>query len=129
MSKTVRKLLKNRDGAMAVEFAFVAPVLFMFILGIIDLGQYLWVFNTMQRAADESARMGAVQDQSDSQVQTLAKSMLAALDKSKFTVSVNPASTPVDTLRVQITSNYQTIYPMAFFQPTLAMNVISDFPN
>lgn len=126
--RKMSSLLRNRHGGVALEFAFIAPILFMFVLGTIDLGRYLWTFNTVQRAADESVRVGAVQDLSNTQVQTLAKDLLVGMVESGFTVQVNPSGTPSDTLRVRITNNYETIYPMAFIQPTLAISVTSDFP-
>jgi Flp pilus assembly protein TadG len=43
-----------------VEFALVVPMLFLFILGIIELGYALFVYTSVQNAAREGARSAAV---------------------------------------------------------------------
>jgi Flp pilus assembly pilin Flp len=42
------KLFKNNSGATAVEFALVAVPVFVFILGIIQVGYVVWVDNLLQ---------------------------------------------------------------------------------
>jgi Flp pilus assembly pilin Flp len=52
---------RREDGAAAVEFALVVPMLLIILLAIISLG---WVFNqqlTLTQAAREGARIIAVQ--------------------------------------------------------------------
>lgn len=56
----MRFLRRSDDGAAAVEFALVTPLLLLIILAIADLG---WVFNqqlTLTAAAREGARIMAV---------------------------------------------------------------------
>lgn len=52
--------LRNRDGAAAVQFAFVLPVLVVMILGIIDMGRLGMTISTMRNAAIESARFASM---------------------------------------------------------------------
>lgn len=47
---------RGERGATAVEFALVAPVFLLFVLGIIDLGRLFWVKNLMQYGVGETAR-------------------------------------------------------------------------
>src|SRR5215468_4001302 len=44
------------EGAAAVEAAFVLPVLFLFVLGIIVFGMALWQWNTMLLAVEQAGR-------------------------------------------------------------------------
>ena len=53
------KFGRSEHGAAMVEFAIVAPLLFMLVFGIIDFGRALFVFNNLTNAAREGARFGA----------------------------------------------------------------------
>ena len=50
---------ETRAGAM-VEFAIVAPVLILLMFGIAELGRFFFLFNNLNSAAREGARIGAV---------------------------------------------------------------------
>ena len=56
----IRKLLIDRTAASAVEFALVLPLLLIFLLGIIDVGRWLWLYNAVQKAAQVGARFAVV---------------------------------------------------------------------
>ncbi|HEY9163605.1 MAG TPA: TadE/TadG family type IV pilus assembly protein [Magnetovibrio sp.] len=51
---------RGERGATAVEFALVAPVFLLFVLGIIDLGRLFYVKNIMQYAVEQTARYAMV---------------------------------------------------------------------
>ena len=46
----------NRRGATAVEFAFVAPIFFLLVLGMIDLGRMIMIQHAATNAAREGCR-------------------------------------------------------------------------
>ena len=55
----------RRDGAASrgqalVEFAIVAPVFFLLLFGLIDLGRYVYVTNSFAQAAREAGRYASV---------------------------------------------------------------------
>ena len=55
------RLLQARStGQALVEFAVVAPVFFLLLFGLIDLGRYVYVTNSFAQAAREGARYGSV---------------------------------------------------------------------
>ena len=55
------KKSKSRDrGASLVEFAFIAPMLILLLLGIIEFGYFLAEFNDVRHGAREAARVAAV---------------------------------------------------------------------
>jgi len=58
----IRRLLRNRHGASAAEFAMVLPLLLLFIFGIIDAGRFLWAFNRAEKATQVGARVAVVTD-------------------------------------------------------------------
>lgn len=56
----MRRLLADRRGVTAVEFALVAPVFLMFMFLIIDGARMTWTYQTLQEVATNSARCAAL---------------------------------------------------------------------
>jgi hypothetical protein len=50
------RCVRDRDGNAAVEFAFVMPALFFFLVGSMYLGMTLWRQNALDYAVSEAAR-------------------------------------------------------------------------
>lgn len=46
----------RESGAAAVEFAFLAPVLILMLMGIMGYGGYFWMSHSVQQLANEAAR-------------------------------------------------------------------------
>jgi len=55
-----RGAVQNERGATAVEFALVAPIFLIFVIGIIDLGRLFFIKNVMQSTVEQSARYAMV---------------------------------------------------------------------
>ncbi len=51
---------RGERGAIAVEFALIAPMLILLVLGIIEFGFAFHAWDATQNAAREGARLGAV---------------------------------------------------------------------
>ena len=49
-------LLRRRAGQSMTEFAVLAPIFFILLLGTIDLGRAIYVYNTISDAAREGTR-------------------------------------------------------------------------
>lgn len=47
----------SRSGSAAIEFAVVAPVLFLFLFGIIETGVLFFASASLQNATDDTARL------------------------------------------------------------------------
>lgn len=56
------RVAADRGGAAAVEFAFIAPVLFLLTLGMIELGMILFEYHRMGEAARSGARVALIED-------------------------------------------------------------------
>ena len=52
----VRALARSRSGSTAVQMAFVAPAMLMFILGIMEVGRVMWLQNALNYSVVEAAR-------------------------------------------------------------------------
>lgn len=51
---------RRRRGQALVEFALIAPMLFLLIIGIIELGRLVFFYHTINNAAREGARYAIV---------------------------------------------------------------------
>ena len=54
------RLLVDRRGSGAAEFALVLPLLLLLLFGIIDGGRWLWAFNSAEKATQVGARVATV---------------------------------------------------------------------
>ena len=62
MSARLRQVASDDSGSAVVEFVFVGILLTFLTLGVLQLGLVLHVKNTLQDAASEGARWGALID-------------------------------------------------------------------
>ena len=58
---------RDETGQSLVEFALVAPVLFLIMLGLVDGGRIVFINNELSQAAQEGARWAAVQGRAAAQ--------------------------------------------------------------
>jgi len=58
--KPLRSLRKSQRGAAAVEFALVAIVFFMLLIGIVEMGRVLFTWNAAAEATRYGARVAVV---------------------------------------------------------------------
>jgi len=59
-SVAVRRLRRDQSGATAVEFAFLAPVLILILMGITGYGGYFWMSHSVQQLANDAARAASL---------------------------------------------------------------------
>ena len=57
---TLKALCRRSNGAAGAEFAMVLPLLVLLLLGIIDVGRYMWALNEVEKATQMGARMAVV---------------------------------------------------------------------
>ncbi len=116
------RISPNRHrGVAAVEFAVVAPVLFLLILGMIDVGRALMVQNMLTNAARDGARAASLGGATAVEVEAQVVSFLAGsnVPGSSVTVTPNPLTSaavgdPV-TVDVQVPYSAVSWLPSSFF--------------
>jgi Flp pilus assembly protein TadG len=54
------RLLQDRRGAVALEAAFVLPILFAMLLGMMEFGRMTWTSAALNYAVQEAARCASV---------------------------------------------------------------------
>jgi len=52
----LRRLLRARDGAMAVEFAFVGPIFIIILWSVFEFGRFYWIKSSLQYAVEDAGR-------------------------------------------------------------------------
>ncbi|TWT43375.1 TadE/TadG family type IV pilus assembly protein [Botrimarina hoheduenensis] len=79
-------------GVAAVEFAVVAPVFFLVVLGIIEFGRMVMVQQVITNAAREGARIAVLDSATTARVETRVTDYLnsANLRGSSVTITPNP---------------------------------------
>lgn len=98
----------NRLGRVAVEFALTAPILFMIVLGALELGHANTVLNTAEAACYEGARIGILPGATVAECEQATRAKLNALKIRKATIQVLPANlnTLSTTVTIRVTVPY-----------------------
>jgi len=76
LAASIARLWRDRGGATALEFAFVAPILIMVLAGIVQVGGLFFLQNQMASVAQDASRRVAVGQFSAGEAQTYAESKL-----------------------------------------------------
>jgi Flp pilus assembly protein TadG len=93
--------LSGRPGVTAVEFAIVAPALFVVILGIFELGRGIMAIHALTNAARVGCRVGAIEGTSTSTITSAVTANLTAagISSDTVTVQVNDGSADASTAK------------------------------
>ena len=94
LEKPYQSCRRQRRGAAAVEFAVVAPVFVLLVFGMIEFGRMVMVQQMLTNAAREGARLGVIEGNTATDVETRVDNYLAAANITGATVTVTtlPAS-------------------------------------
>ncbi|MCH8183956.1 MAG: pilus assembly protein [Proteobacteria bacterium] len=111
------RLWRDRRGVAALEFALIAPALFLLTVGIIDVGRMMWTAATLDHAAREGARYAtvrgaqSVQPTSDAEVQAFVVDRAIGVDPANMSVSVvwSPDSNPGGTVTITVGYQYDSL--------------------
>jgi Flp pilus assembly protein TadG len=79
-----------RRGAVTVEMAFVAPIFFLFVLGVVEFTRAMMVQSLVTNAAHLGARSGILDGAQQSDVSGAVNNYLSAGGISGASVSVSP---------------------------------------
>ncbi len=117
---------RNACGSVAVEFALLLPVYILFILGIIEFGRMIWIRNTMEFAAEQAARYGAVTSgATEAQIEAYALTQLIGMDS--VTISFTGTTVTSSTVTVVGTHDFTTIIADYVPIPAMTLTVTATF--
>jgi len=102
---------------MTLEFAIVAPIFFLLVLGIIEIGRGVMVRHMLTNAARQGCRLGIIEGTSNAQINNAATAALAptGISNDSVTVQVNDGSSdaanaqPGDEITVVVSVPVQNI--------------------
>lgn len=102
-----------RQGAAAVELAIVLPILVLFILGMIEMGQAMSVRQSLLDTARGACRLATLDSTTPQQVTDHINNSMSVAGVSSFSATVLPSpltsASKGQLVSVQITSNFTDI--------------------
>lgn len=97
---------RRRGFATLIEFAVVAPVFFLFVLGLIEIGRACMVTELLTEAARRSCRQGVIEGASTTSIQSAATDYLSSLGINGEAVNVYVNDTPAGSANVSAMPSY-----------------------
>ena len=94
---------RRRTGAAVVEFAIVAPIFFVFVIGAFEFGRLNVIRHTADNAAYEAARHAIVPGATSAEAVAKANSILNIVGTRGARVTVNPTTLGPDVDTVTVT--------------------------
>ncbi len=88
LERVSRLCRKHRRGAAAVEFAIVAPLFFLLIMGMIEIGRGVMVQQIITNASREGARLAVLPGSTTAEVNTRIDDILNASGISGATTQI-----------------------------------------
>ncbi len=97
--------LHDRRGTAVVEFALVCPLFFLLVFGMIEYGRMVMVQQILTNSAREGARVGILDNSTQSNVDAAVNRYLtsAGISSATITVSPNPPSAATSGNPVEVT--------------------------
>ena len=110
-------------GSAAVEFALVLPILFVVLLGLVQVGVLAKDELLVQQAARIGARQAAISPDGDS-VRAAAVAASGGLDESRVTVTVSGGSAQGEPVSVAVTYDAPISVPFVewLFPPSVSLD-------
>ena len=93
--RTLRSLRSSQRGAAAVEFALVAIVFFMLLIGIVEMGRVLFTWNAAAEATRYGARVAVVCPKDDPAILARMQKIMPTLTAANVAVSYLPSGCTV----------------------------------
>jgi Flp pilus assembly protein TadG len=106
LKRLYRSCRLKRRGAAAVEFAVVAPIFFLVVLGMLEMGRAIMVQQILTNASREGARLAVLDGSTATTVKTSVQTYLSAasITASAATITCSPEpSTATDGTAITVT--------------------------
>ena len=100
----------KRRGAVAIEFALTIPILFLMLMGALELGHANMVLNTTEAACYEGARVGIVPGTTAAECVAATQRLLDVSKIKDATISITPAdlTTRTEAVTIRVVVPYRT---------------------
>jgi Flp pilus assembly protein TadG len=107
-----------RRGAALVEFALVAPIFLMLLVGSLEFGRAIMVQEAITNASREGARTGTFDGALTSDVTSAVNTYLSGMSISGATTSVTPADPGLSAGGTQVTVSVSIPYSSVTWVPS-----------
>lgn len=123
-SLPARLLRPGDEGASAVEFGLLFPLMLTAVLGIAEMGRLSYTQAALFFAAQEATRFAIVREGqvSDSEIQAFASQRLISLNQG---LAVVTATSPVSAVTGTSLITVQVSYPFRFMLPLVSIDTIT----
>lgn len=115
-----RRFVRDGSGASAIEFALVAPVLLLFLVGVLVYGLYYGAASSVQQLAADAAR-ASVAGLNDDERAAIARQHVAdgsrsyvLLDPARASVSAHPSAADPNQFEVAVSYDASQLSIWAF---------------
>jgi len=99
----------RQRGTTSVEFAMIAGMLCMLLVGICEFGRVLYYWNTASEAVRLGARTAVVCDANASAIKTRIRGLLPLLGSSNVAVAYTPSGCDSDAATARNTCTFVTV--------------------
>ena len=126
----LHRLVCNRDGSSLVQFGFIAPVLMLVTLGLIDMGRVGFAATSIRYAVSEAARFASTHGATsqnpatESQIEDFAKDRATELLEDDLSVSVSWAPDNNSGSRVTVQATMPVSLFVAAFMPISDIQIV-----
>jgi Flp pilus assembly protein TadG len=94
--------IEKQKGVVAVEFALIATLFFILLLGVVEMARVLFTWNSAVEATRYGARVAAVCDPNSPAILARMRRIMPGLAASDINVSYLPNANPASTLQVKV---------------------------
>ena len=110
---------KHRRGAATVEFALVAPLLFLLFFGALEFCRVAMIRHTADNAVYEGCRIGIIPGATSDEVRNQTRNVMSTMGVGTINIEVTPAvirrDTDVVTVRIDVPLDENSYVPNQFF--------------
>lgn len=112
----VKKFFYEKKGQALVEFAFVIPLLLLFLFSIVEFGRIFGAELIVAYSAREGARVGTI-GSTDDDIKSQVFNSAVNLDPSKLIVIIEPVSERIRGQQISV----RVRYPVAVMVPIISV--------
>lgn len=125
-----RRRARAQEGALAIEFALIAPVLMIFLMGLFETGRLYFVRGSMRYAVNEAGRYAMVNTTATNAViEQRVRDNLIGISPESATPTVTDQIIGGKTYkRIVLTHSFSTIVGSMVSWPTISLNIESAVP-
>lgn len=122
MKRALHTTPARQRGAAVVEFALVAMIFFVLLIGIFEFGRVMFTWNSAVEATRRGARLAVVCDLNDAQIKAQMRSILPVIADGDIDISYLPGGCNADScesVTVRILPGSQTAAAFQYYIPFL----------